>query len=197
MKNFTGLYLFTAILIASSGSVIAGSKTVGLTDVSTMQVYWDSPDSGGDLKIKVYDSGCGDRSRGSEYITRYNPAVFEFSPYSKEQTLTYNGRSFDCIDLNNGDRNDDITVSYEPSRQVWHGIFGWRTKPSKWRLEYAPGGVDNKDLIYIESNDFNNAKLSCVYDRDGVDGTDDKYIYPLLDGDILKLMISETKASFC
>lgn len=184
------------ILILTSGSAVAGSKTVNLEDVSTMKIYWDSQDSGGGLKIKVYDSGCGDKFIGYEYITKNNGAVFEFVPWNDDRTLTYSSKNFDCIDLNDGDRNDDITISYEKSYRKWTG-FGWKTVPSKFRLEYAPGGIDNKDLIYIEGGDYRKSKISCVYDRDGVDGTDDKYIYPVIENGTIKLMISESKVSLC
>ncbi|MBE3654581.1 hypothetical protein [Vibrio navarrensis] len=197
MKESKVISMAATLLILTSGSAVAGSKTVNLENVSTMKVYWDSPDSGGDIKIKVYDSGCGDKSIGSEYITKNNGAVFEFIPWGDDRTLTYSSKNFDCIDLNDGDRNDDITVTYEKSYQKYYPLVGWKTIPSKFRLEYAPGGTDNKDLIYIEKGNYRNAKISCVHDKDGVDGTDDKYIYPVVENGTIKLMISESKNSLC
>ncbi|WP_158135873.1 hypothetical protein [Vibrio navarrensis] len=69
-------------------------------------------------------------------------------------------------------------------------------------MQYAGSKIVNLEnistmKIYWNSSESRGDLKINVYDKDGVDGTDDKYIYSLIEGDIMKLMINESKVSFC
>ncbi|EMQ2878875.1 hypothetical protein V9N52_004222 [Vibrio navarrensis] len=93
----------------------------------------------------------------------------DFNPTSTSP-IHWAGRKVECLDLNDGDKSDDIRVDIE-SGTTNHGI----------EITYLPGSSGGRFLLRVDEIwetqqlDPEHAFLGCVYDHDGVDKTDDKY----------------------
>lgn len=83
---------------------------------------------------------------------------------------------FECITLNGNDANDDISFDYDYYRE-------------NINIYYKPGSSGWREIVKF--TDATNADFCYVYDKDGIDGNDDKYIYPTYENDTLTIHLTD------
>ncbi|EMQ2878868.1 hypothetical protein V9N52_004214, partial [Vibrio navarrensis] len=160
--------------------------------------FWNTPDNNGILDVDVIDDNDCDDKFDTIYIENFDDEdsaeTMGFNPTSTSP-IHWAGRKVECLDLNDGDKSDDIRVDIE-SGTTNDGI----------EITYLPGSSGARLLLRVneiletQQLDPEHAFLGCVYDHDGVDDTDNKYVYATLindnEGKYLAIIISEGSGPF-
>lgn len=150
-------------------------------DISNMHsiVFIDesSDDIDGDFRER-YDCDEGD------YSPRYDlspPGLATVPDYDSNGIhgvyISSGSASFSCVSLNNNSKADDI---------YFENYLGYNYAS----VYYNAGSSGDVSIVRLTSS--SNANFCYVYDKDGIDGNDDKYIYPVYKDNILTIHITDS-----
>ncbi|EMQ2878869.1 hypothetical protein V9N52_004215 [Vibrio navarrensis] len=163
----------------------AWSFGVFAVDVSGMQALVFVNDSNDYIRGSFREnSNCNDSGHVTGKLSLDPPGEATIPNYDERKmyyfTLPSDGHDYRCVSLNDNDKNDDIFLGYNN-----HGEYG---------IVYAAGSRDDDvgGIVTFSSSTDYSASLCYQEDTDGIDGNDDKYVWPSYENDTLTIHITDS-----
>lgn len=164
------------ILLSALAGWSAGALAVDLSGMQYIIFVNESNDSiSGEFKT---DNDC-DEDGTSHSLSGAGLATIP--SYDNEDiysvTVPEDNIAYKCVSLNGDSKSDDITIDSDDQ---------------SGEILYDAGASDAKVLVHYGHPTYYNGEFCYVNDKDGINDSDDKFVYPTYKDDTLTIHITDT-----